>query len=328
MFARGRPFADLRTHLARWLAAILCCAPAASIACPSPPLHIVLGYPPGGASDAVAKILAPELSHRLGFEVAISYSPGFGGAQGARQVSEAPPDGCMLFLGTLSTHALLPATARNLGYDPLSSFTPVSLAAAAPLIVAVHPSLPIRNVSELIQYARANPGRLRYGSSGVGTASHLAATMLARMTSVRMEHVPYDGSAPMINDLIAGRLHLSFDNAVAQAVREGRLRAIAVTSISRLAMVPSVPTLSEAGVPGYEASTWFGLYGPPRMPQALVQRIADAVSKILAQPAVRQAYAQQGLHPRYLGPAQFASFTQAETVRWAKEIEQTFGRGQ
>jgi tripartite-type tricarboxylate transporter receptor subunit TctC len=290
-------------------------------------MQIVLGYPPGGASDTVARILVPELASRLGVGVTIAHNPGFGGAQGARQVSEALPDGCLLFLGTLSTHALLPATARNLRYDPLTSFTPVALVAAAPLIVVVHPALPVRNVSELIQYARANPGRLRYGSSGVGTAPHLVATMFARMTNVRMEHVPYEGSAPMIDDLVGGRLDVSFDNAVAQSVRDRRLRAIAVTSNSRLATFASVPTLSEAGVPGFDASTWFGLYGPPGMNEAHVQQLADTVAKILTHPTVRQAYAQHGLQPRYLGPVQFAAFTQAESVRWAKEVEQAFGHG-
>jgi tripartite-type tricarboxylate transporter receptor subunit TctC len=242
-------------------------------------------------------------------------------------VSEATADGCTLLLGTISTHALLPATARNLRYDPLMSFTPIAMVAAAPLVVAVHPSLPVKNVNELIQHARANPGRLRYGSSGVGTAPHLAATMFARMTNVRMEHVPYDGSAPMLDDLLAGKLHLTFDNAVATAVREGRLRAIAVTSQSRLATLPKVPTLSEAGVPGFEASPWFGLYGPPGMDEALTQQLANAVSKIVAYPTLRQTYAQHGLQPRYLGPVQFAAFTQAEAVRWAKEVEQAFGHG-
>ncbi|HEX6944997.1 MAG TPA: tripartite tricarboxylate transporter substrate binding protein [Casimicrobiaceae bacterium] len=292
-------------------------------ACETGPLRLVSPYLPGGMSSAVGEVLIRELPARLGLAVALDHVPGQAGARAASDVADAN-DPCLVLIGTVTTQVLLPAISRNVRYDGLQSFKPVALMGGAPLILAVRPGLPVRSVHDLIVLGRKHP--LRYGTTGIGTVSHLAGAMFARLANLELEQVAADGSAAMTSDLEEGRADLAFDNAVVPLVRAGRLRALAVTSRSRLPGLPDVPTMSEAGVPGFDASPWVGLYASPAASAAFVDRLAGELARIERQPEVRKQLADLGVQSRFLGPTAFAEFTRAEIGRWGREVDLALGQ--
>jgi tripartite-type tricarboxylate transporter receptor subunit TctC len=307
-----------RHHGLCLLLVALLALPATALACDGARVRLVVPFLPGGVSGTVAEALALRLPERLGTPIAVDYLPGQGGARGTAEFA-ATAGPCDVLVGTVSSQILVPALNNPMRYDPVEGFAPIALVGAAPLVLGVGPSVPARTVHELVVHGRRHG--LRYGSSGVGSVSHVAATMFARLTNVRMEHVVFDGSAANAAALAAGRIDVAFDNTLVPHVAAGRVKALAVTSRTRLDALPGVPTLAEAGVPGYDATTWVGLYGAKRMTPAIAEKLDAAVVQVLRDVEVRRQLAQHGVQIRHLGPPAFAAFTLAEVRRWKREIQ-------
>ncbi len=253
----------------------------------------------------------------------IDNKAGAGGNIGAQAAARAAPDGYTLLMGTVGTHAINQALYRSLPYSPLGDFAPISRVAMVPNLLVAHPTRPYKTVKELIDYAKANPGKVNFASSGNGTSIHLSAELFKTMAQVNMTHVPYKGSAPAVADLLAGQVDIMFDNlpSVMQHVKAGKLRPIAVTSDKRPAELPEVPTIAEAGVPGYSATSWFGLFTHRKTPPEVVQRLSAAVTKLLAQPDIARQMAEQGAAAHPETPTQFESFIQAEVRKWGEVVK-------
>jgi len=289
---------------------------------PSRPIHLIVPFAAGGGNDTVARLVGQGLTAELGQPVVIDNRPGAGGVVGAEAAAHAAPDGYTLFLGGVGSHAINPSLHEHLGYDPVKDFTPISLIASAPLVLVVHPSVPATSVHELVALAKAKPGALNYASNGNGSSSHLAAAMFASMTGVDLVHVPYKGLAPALGDLLSGQVQLMFSSVVAilPHVKAGKLRALAVSSKERLSLLPDLPTVSEAGVPNYQTSSWYGILAPAGTPPDAVARLNAAIVKVVAQPHVRQALAQEGADPVGSTPAAFGAFIQSERERLGEVI--------
>ena len=304
---------------ARWfaLALALLCAHAFAADYPARPIHLIVPFAPGGGNDTVARLVGHKLEGELGQPVVIDNRPGAGGVVGAEAAARAAADGYTLFLGGVGSHAINPNLHTNLTYDPIRDFQPISLIASAPLVLVVHPSVPAHSVSELIALAKAQPGRLNYASNGNGSSSHLAAAMFATMTGTEMVHVPYKGLSPALTDLLSGQVQLMFSSVVAilPHVKAGKLRALAVSSRQRMALLPDLPTIAESGAPGYQSSSWYGILAPAGTPPDVVARLNAALVKIVAQPDVKQALAQEGAEPVGDSPQAFGAFIQAEKQR-------------
>lgn len=285
---------------------------------PERPVRIVVPLSAGGVTDTVARMVGEQLAKRLGQPFIVENKPGAGGAIGAEYVANAKPDGYTLIMGTVSSHAINPSVYKNLRYNNIKDFAPISLVAAGPNLLAVNPSVPAHNVTELIQWIKANPGKVSYGSTGTGTSTHLAAELFKQMTGVQMTHIPYKGSAPMMTDLVAGQVQLAFDNmptALAQ-VKAGKLRAIAVTSPQRWPLEPKIPTVSET-LPGFQIVSWQGLFAPAKTPAPIVQKLSETVREILKEPQIVTRFRQLGTNPGGDTSAEFAAFVRSETQKWA-----------
>lgn len=285
---------------------------------PSRPVKIVVAYPPGGAVDQVARLLAEKLQASLGQPVIIDNRAGAGGLVGSDAAAKSPADGYTLLLGTVSSHAIAPAVYRKMPYDPVADFAPVSLVALTPYIITVNPDVPARTLSELVALAKAKPNALNFGSSGTGTTPHLAGELFNTMAGTKIAHIPYKGSAPMLTDLLGGQVQVAFDNTVIPSIKAGKLRGLAVTGPARLAAVPDIPTAQEAGLPGYEAVGWMGLYAPKGTPPAVVNRLAADTAKAMAAPDVRDKLNAMGFQARTDTPAEFDAYLRGETAKWAK----------
>lgn len=291
---------------------------------PSHPVRLVVPFPASGATDLVARVVAQRMSQDLGQQLVIDNRPGAGGTIGTGEAAKASPDGYTLLFTTSSTHAISPHLMTRLAYKADKDFTPIAEIGGAASILLVTPSLPVRNVQELIAHAKAHPGALNYASSGNGTIVHLNAAAFAARAGLQLTHVPYKGTAQSITDLAAGQVHLLFDSIPTGMphVASGRLRALAVTGDKRSALAPDLPTVAESGLPGYSSVTWFGVYGPAGMKPELVARINQAFNKAIQNPEVVASLAKQGVEaasPRT--PAQFAAMVQADSVRWAQVIK-------
>lgn len=288
---------------------------------PTRPVRFVVPYPPGGPTDIMGRIVAQAVQGPLGQPFVVENRAGASGIIGCEVVARAPADGAT-FLVNASAHTILPHLVRQMPFDAVADFAPVTNIATVPLWLVVHPSVPARSVAELIAYARANPGRLSYASSSQGGAPHLAGELFKFMTGVDMVHVPYRGSGPAGQDLVAGNVQLMFDSMPASAgmVREGRLRALAVTTRARIAAFPDLPTIAEAGVPGYEISTWYGIWAPARTPAAIVAKLQQAWANASATPEARQRLDALGSTAVADTPAEFDRFTRAEFDRWGQLI--------
>jgi len=294
---------------------------AAGIGYPTKPLRLVTGSAPGGGSDLVARTLAEKLSERLGQTVLVDNRPGAGGAIGADLVAKANPDGYTLLVNTGSGIAVNPAL-QALPYDVKRDFAPVMQVSRAPFVLAVHPALPAKSVTELIQLAKANPKKYSYASSGIGAMSHLAMELFRNMAGVNVVHVPYRGSAPAVFDLIAGQVQLAMNNIVPTLphVRSGRVRALGVSGPLRSPVLPEVPTVAEAGLPGYEAMQWYGVLLPVRVAKPIAALLHREITAVLQIPVVRARLTEEGGDVVGGTPEQFAAYIALETDKWSKVV--------
>ncbi len=306
-------------------------APAAlaqgSAAWPSKPVRIVVPFTPGGTTDILARALAPELGKAFGQTFIVENRPGAGGNIGADVVAKAAPDGYALVMGTVGTHAINPSLYPKMPYDAMKDFAPITLVAGVPNVLVVNPAKAaaegIKDVRSLIAYARAHPGKLNMASSGNGTSIHLSGELFKTLTGTYMVHFPYRGSGPALLDLIGGTMDLMFDNlpSALPQIKSGKLVALGVTSSQRSAVLPDVPTIAEAGVPGFEASSWFGLLAPAGTPPEIVNRIQQETAKALASPALKERLLAQGAIPSGMAPAEFGRFIAAEAKKWAQVVK-------
>jgi len=289
---------------------------------PVRPVRMIVPFSPGGATDVPARILAQRLSEAFGHQIVIDNRPGAGGVLGADAVAKAPPDGYTLLL-TATTHVISASLYKKLPYDAIRDFAPVMLIGSGPNVLTVHPSLPAKNVRELIALAKARPGKIDYASSGNGSSQHLFGALFMSLADIRMMHIPYKGSAPATTDLIAGQVSVGFPGIalVLPHTKAGRLRALAVTSAERSKAMPDVPSIAEAGVPGYAATLWLGLLAPRGTPPQIVQKLYDEIAKLLRQPEVESAYLATGTDVTISNPEQFGLFVKAEYDKWARVIK-------
>jgi tripartite-type tricarboxylate transporter receptor subunit TctC len=284
-------------------------------------IRLVIPFSAGATSDLLARPIMQALGTELGQNILIDNKPGAGGLIGAAEVARAAPDGLTLAWGTVSNHAIAPSLYPNAPYDPLRDFTPIALLCSVPHVVMVHPGVPAQTLAELVALLRREPGRWDYASSGNGTISHLIAESFKAATRTYSVHIPYRSSAQGLPDFLAGRVHLLFDTVVVShgPASDGRARPLAVTSAARSPLLPAVPTVRESGVPElreFEASGWFGVYGPPGLPAAQVQRLNAALNRALVQPAVRTALEQAGATVLGSTPEAFAAHNRSEVARW------------
>ena len=290
---------------------------------PSKPIRLVVPFPPGGSLDVVARAIGQKLSEAWGQPVVIDNRPGAGGNIGADVVAKSVPDGYTILEGALSTHAVNVSLYAKMPYDPIRDFTPITLVAVTPNVLVLNPSLPANSVGELIAYAKANPGKLSFGSGSNGSAGHLAGELFKTEAGVDMLHVPYKGGAPALQALLAGDTQLMFDNLAnsMQLVRAGKLKAIAVTTAKRSALVPELPTLAETGLPGFDIYTWWGFLAPAGTPKEIIAKWNAEVTRILNAPDMRAFFAQQGAEPAPTTPEQFAALIRSEIPKYAKIIK-------
>jgi tripartite-type tricarboxylate transporter receptor subunit TctC len=282
------------------------------------PLRLLLGFSPGSASDQIARVIAQPLAERLGRPVRVELRPGGNGADAAGAAARSAPDGRTLFVATLGTHALAPHLGKRLPYDPLADFAPVSLLTRAPMLLACHPGLAAASARELIELARARPGKLAYATSAIGGAPHLAAELFQEMAGIEMRHARYDRTGQLYLDLEAGTVALSFNNIMSMLprCRAGTLRALGVSALERSAAAPDVPTIAESGLPAYEMFNWLGLVAPGATPAAIVDEFSAAVRDVLAIDAVAGPLHAAGVTPSGSTPEEFARFMRAEIRRW------------
>ena len=292
---------------------------------PTRAITIIVPFSAGGTTDIVARFAGQALSQELGQPVIIDNRPGAGGNIGAQAVARAPADGYTLVMGTVGTHAINPSLYKKMPYDHIKDFAPISRVTAVPNVLIANPSQPYKTVKELIAYGKANPDKLTFASSGSGTSIHLAGELFKSMTGITMQHIPYKGSSPALTDLMAGQTNVMFDNlpSAIQFIKAGKLRPIAVTTIKRAPQFPDLPTIDEAGVPGFDASSWFGLLAPANTPPAVIKRIDDALIKAMATTDLKKKIIEQGGEPIAETPDKFAAFIQTETVKWAKVVKES-----
>jgi tripartite-type tricarboxylate transporter receptor subunit TctC len=289
------------------------------------PLTIVIGFPAGGPLDLHARLLQDRLQAVLGTQVIIDYRAGAGGTVGAQSVAKGPADGSMLLLANTGTMVINPALYPKLPYDTLKDFVPVARSAQQPLALIVHPSVPAGTIQEFVAHAKKNPGKLNYGSAGNGGISHLVPEMFKRAAGIYMVHIPYRGSAPAFNDLMGGQVQFMAESVpqAAQYARQGRVRALAVTSRARNAALPEVPTLVEAGYKDMEVVGFYGFLAPAGTPREAVQRLSAAFRQVLETPEIRDRMVAQGADPAYLDAEAFARFLTAEMPKWAKVVKES-----
>jgi tripartite-type tricarboxylate transporter receptor subunit TctC len=291
---------------------------------PEKTVRIVVPYPPGGFNDTLGRIVAQKLTEAWGQPAVVENRPGGGTLIGTDSVAKAPPDGYTLLVVAFP-FAVNPSLYAKLPYDTVKDFAPLLLAGQTPNLLVVNPAVPIHSVKELIAAAKAKPGSLSYGSTGSGSSNHLSMELFRTMTGVDLVHVPYKGSAPMVTDLLGGHVHVAFDNTpnVLPQVKAGKLRALAITSATRSAMVPDVPTVAEAGVPGYEVGVWFGIVAPAGTPPAVVAKLNAELNRMLTLPDVKQKFADQGVEPVGGSPERFAAHLTAQIEKWTKVVKES-----
>jgi len=297
--------------------------PAASQAYPDKPIRVIVPVPAGGTPDVVARMVAPGLSGLLGQQLVIDNRGGAGGLIATELAARAVPDGYTLFFGSPGSLTILPHLHKQVAYDPLKDFAPVSLVSIGPFLLITHPSAPVKTVKDLIALARAEPGKLNYASAGNGTPNHLAMEMFKSMAGVNITHVPYKGAPQAVTDLIGGSVDLMF-NSIPPAlphIKSGRLKLLAVASARRSPQLPEVPTVSEAGVPGFEAITWFGLLAPARTPKQIVVRLNELVVKVVRAPELKSQLESLGYDAVGGSSSEFAAFIRAESEKYAKVVK-------
>ena len=286
---------------------------------PEKPIRLILGTGAGGAPDITARIFAAKLGEILGQQIVVDNRAGAGGVIGMEAVARAAPDGYTLYNCAVS-QAIRPAMHKNLPFDVVRDFTRISMYGAVPNVLVVHPSVPVKTLKEFVSYARANPGKLRYGSSGVGLSPHLTMEYFKTLTKIDLLHVPYKTGQQAVTEVIAGEVHTQFNNLPTQLVniKAGKVRPIAITTLKRHESLPNVPTFDESGYPGFEITVWYALCGPAKMPVAITSKLATSVAKALSAPDLRQRYLEQGVEPRDWHGEKFDAFYKAEVARWMK----------
>jgi len=309
-------------HLALVCALLPAWPASAAEAYPDKPIRLIVPQPPGGTSDILARVLALKLAENLRQQIIIDNRAGASGTIGTDLAAKSPPDGYTLVL-VYTTHATTPGIYGKLPYDPVADFAPITLAAAAPLLLVVHPKIPVTSVKELIAYAKTRPGELNFCSAGNGSGSHLAGELFNTMTGVKLTHIPYKGSGLAITELIGGQVQLMFAGIVPidPHVKSGRVRSIAVSSAKRSVAVPQVPTVAESGLPGFEVVGWYGVLAPARTPHPIVARLHNEFIKILQTQDIRDRLLSEGAEPVGNTPAEFTAFIKTDIGRWAKVIK-------
>ncbi|MGO4305911.1 Bug family tripartite tricarboxylate transporter substrate binding protein [Cupriavidus sp. RAF12] len=307
-------------------AAAVAVAPAAQAdTYPSKPIRLVVGFPTGGAPDTLARIVSEKISSSWGQPVIVDNKPGAGGNIGAEAVAHAAPDGYTLALGTVGTHSINGALYSKMPYDMVKDFTPVILVASTPNVLVVNPSVPAKNVAELIALAKAKPGGLTFGTPGIGTSPHVAGEMFNTLAQVKITHVPYKGRAMAIPDLLGGHITMMFDNlpSALPVVREGKLRALGITSLKRSPSAPDIPTLAEQGLQGFDADSWFAIFAPANTPKDVVAKLNAELNRIYTLPDVQAKLKTLGLDPILGTPDKLAGYQRSEIAKWAKVVKES-----
>jgi tripartite-type tricarboxylate transporter receptor subunit TctC len=292
---------------------------------PTKPIHLVVPFVAGGTSDILARIIGQGLASELGQPVVVENRPGAGGNIGSKFVAEAAPDGYTLILASVGTHAINPSLYRNMPFDPVKDFTPVTLFATVPTVLVVNPKVKAKSARELIALAKAHPGRLSYASAGIGTTQHLAGEMFKHATGIGVVHIPYKGGAQAVSDLLGGQVAFMFPNipVVYSQIKAGKLRALAVASEERSAALPDVPTMEEAtGLKHFDVSTWFAILGPARMPPKVTIKLNRAINRLVDEGTIKGKLEQQGAMPLHSTPEQFGEYLSAEITKWATVVKQ------
>jgi tripartite-type tricarboxylate transporter receptor subunit TctC len=314
--------------LRTWIAAALCAVvPTLSVAAdawPNKPITYVVPFAPGGNTDTLARIIGPKLTAALGQPIVVENKPGAGGNIGSDFVAKAKPDGYTILGGTISSHAINASMYPSMPYDPIKNFEPITVLGQAPLLLVVPADSPYKTVKDLLDAAKAKPGALSFASAGNGTSPHLAGELLKSAAKIQATHVPYKGSGPAVADILAGHVQFMFDTAliVGGHIKAGKLRPLAVTSSKRTSLFPEVPTLAEAGVPGYEIGSWQAVYAPAGTPKPIVERLNAEIVKALKSPDVAERFAGLGMEPVANTPAQMSEFNKAEVAKWAKIVKE------
>ena len=289
---------------------------------PNKSLRMIVPFPPGGVTDIVARTVAVKLGSELGQQVVVENRAGASGAIGAELGARAPADGYTLIMGNISTLGINPITFAKLGYDPVTSFDPISLVAVQPLLITVHPLVPAKTLSELVQLAKSQPGQLNYGTAG--SSIHLAVEQFNSLAGIRMNHIAYKGSAPAITDLVGGQIQVLFDpfSSIYPQVSAGKVRALAVTTDKRATAAPQLPTVAEQGFPGFDVSSWQGIVVPAGTPKPVIQRLHRALTAVLASAEVKDKFAQYSAVSAPTTPEQFSAYIKEELARWQKVAQQ------
>lgn len=312
----------MKTRIALALAAAAFSASTAfAQAWPSKPIRYIVPFPPGAFNDTLGRVISAELTKTLGQPMVVDNRPGGNSIIGTEAAAKSAPDGYTLFGAALPFSVL--QSLYKTSFDVTKDFAPITLAGISANLLVANPAFPVNSVKDLLDHARRNPGRINYGSSGNGTSVHLSMELFKSMTRTFMVHIPYKGSAPVVTDLLAGQIDVMFDNVpnVIGHVRAGRMKALAVSTATRSGLAPDVPTVAEAGVPGYELSVWFGVLAPAGTPRDIVGRLNTEIVKLLNSPEVKERFAKQGVEVRTSSPEQFGEFVRAEVGRWAKVIK-------
>jgi len=292
---------------------------------PNKPIKLVVPYPAGGAADVMARGLALKMSTELGQPIVIDNRGGASGTTASELVAKSSPDGYTLLFGAMQTHAINPALYDKLRYDPIKDFSPISLTHINPRVLVVSSALQINSVAELISLAKKKPDSISFGSAGNGSSSHLAGVLFANLTDTELMHVPYKGSAPLVTDLLSGRVNISFDSYTVYAghIKSGKVKALAVTSKDRMQVLPDVPTLNESGLKGYEILNWLGLLAPAGTPDAVIKSLNRVAVQSMRSADLRQQLLELGVEPAFSTPAQFSDLIKADGVKWADIVKKS-----
>lgn len=287
---------------------------------PERPVTIVVPFPPGGATDIIARVVADGLSNKFGTQFIVENRGGAGGTIGTAHVAEADADGYTLLMATLATNAIAPSIYPSLRYDPAKDFDAISMTSDIPSAVIINPEIPAKNLAEFIEYAKGNPGKLSFGSPGVGVSGHLATELFARRAGIDLQHIPYQGSAPALTGLLAGEVALVFDPVATTKplAEDGRVTVLAISGTTRSELLPDVPTLEEAGLPGVASYTWNGFVAPAGTPQAIIAKLDSAINEIMDSESYRERMVALGSNQTRMTPAEFTDFIRAETARWGE----------
>ena len=290
---------------------------------PSKPIRFILANPPGGGTDVVARIVAQKMSQDFGQQVLVDNRPGAGGSIGTQLAVQAPPDGYTIVLGLPATITVAPAIYKNLPYDPLTDLMPVALVGTSAYVLTVHPSLPVKSVTDLVRLAKARPGEIHYAAGPVGAGNHLAAELFKSMTGTRMLHIPYKGGGPALVGIMSGEAQVIFGSllTVVPHIRSGKLRGLGVTSTTRATALPDIAPIAESGVPSYDVPVWFGVFVPKKTPQSVIDALNAEITRIMNDPSIKKNLAAQGFETQTSTPHGLTTMLKAEAVKWAQVVK-------